>query len=443
MGSWTVTRSSFSITLSTSRFNHLFAFFTPAAAARKAEAAEHTRRPSAARAARNLLSTIWLECSAWIGLIGVGVVFVFLVAATILFLKDVADRILFPQDSFPSAAMRDSAFREEIGSSLLVPVIPGLTLSISYLPHFLLAAFISLAVHEFGHGMVAAMNGVSVLSCGVQLWLFCIPAAFVALDDNELLRLHPKRRSQVYSAGILHNLVIASLAVVVLAAMPLILYPIFAVGRGCVVLDASSMLRLPPYGLERGDIIVSMNDFPTLTLPAFRDAVAEVLGAARDPDSGSDFVSVEISFLRWGTDDHVRATKQLSSTFILEYQVAQHLLSTVSLSGFVPRGRLARFSWMYLFPDHWATFLTLLGGSSTGLATVNLIAATGLDGFHILHAAFVWVSEIAHMENRRSLTRFWSVFRHLTTAATVCSVVLLGGSMVPTVIWLAFNSHRA
>ena len=86
-------------------------------------------------------------------------------------------------------------------------VIPGVNQFIPLTIPVLLGIFITIAVHEVGHGILCRVEGILVKSMGALL--FVIPIGFfVEPDEEELDRAPPVPKSRMYGAGIANNLVL-------------------------------------------------------------------------------------------------------------------------------------------------------------------------------------------------------------------------------------------
>jgi membrane-associated protease RseP (regulator of RpoE activity) len=94
-------------------------------------------------------------------------------------------------------------------------VIPGVNQFIPLTIPVLLGIFITIAVHEVGHGILCRVEGILVKSMGTLL--FVIPIGFfVEPDEEELERAPPVPKSRMYGAGIANNLVLGGACFVIL-----------------------------------------------------------------------------------------------------------------------------------------------------------------------------------------------------------------------------------
>ncbi len=134
----------------------------------------------------------------------------------------------------------------------LAPLIPGVTVPWSILPHVLIALGIAALFHELSHALVAKFEGLRVKSAGLLLFAF-IPAAFVEIDEDELKKAKVSSRLKIYSAGVAANVILALIFMGVLLGA----CPHLTSGIRIVNIEPHS----PAYvaGLEKGDIIVKVN----------------------------------------------------------------------------------------------------------------------------------------------------------------------------------------
>ncbi|KAF9686074.1 hypothetical protein SADUNF_Sadunf03G0120500 [Salix dunnii] len=121
----------------------------------------------------------------------------------------------------------------DLSSSLLFgfsPQVYGSRLSYSDAGYLLLSTLISVSVHEFGHSIAAASEGIPTEYIAIFLAVL-FPGALVALSYELLEELQPFAALRVYCAGVWHN---------------------------AVVLDVPSTSPLSGY-LSPGDVIVSLD----------------------------------------------------------------------------------------------------------------------------------------------------------------------------------------
>lgn len=148
----------------------------------------------------------------------------------------------------------------DIGS---VPEVKTLFPGINIPASDFLVYFVSLSLcsifHELGHAMAAAQEDVQILAIGVSVFAI-IPVAFVELNLENLLSLSATKRLKIYCAGVWHNIVCATIALLLFFSSPVL----FSVGyTSNVGVKITGMSPYSPLGENRGlvpkDIVVAIN----------------------------------------------------------------------------------------------------------------------------------------------------------------------------------------
>ena len=147
----------------------------------------------------------------------------------------------------------------EIG--YVAPVIPGLTLSLVWLPFFLVAVVVIVLPHELAHGIMARVENISVLSTGI-LAVLVFFGAFVEPDEKEFEKASLTARLRMLSAGSATNLVTALLALILLSGL-------FAAPAGLLIQETVPNGPLENAGLGRWDVIQAINGTPITTYADF------------------------------------------------------------------------------------------------------------------------------------------------------------------------------
>lgn len=143
-------------------------------------------------------------------------------------------------------------------------ILPGVDLPGQPIKVPLLEGVIGLAtvmiVHEFGHGIIARVEGVRIKSIGVLL-LAILPGAFVEPDEEEVLKVSRLSRLRIYVAGSIFNLGLAALCLIILISLSLLAAPAFE-AEGMEI--DRVVPKSPAEGLlKEGMIIQSINGNPT------------------------------------------------------------------------------------------------------------------------------------------------------------------------------------
>ncbi|XP_049348528.1 membrane-bound transcription factor site-2 protease homolog [Solanum verrucosum] len=137
--------------------------------------------------------------------------------------------------------------------------ISGLTISVADIGYLCMSSFISVSVHELGHALAAASEGIQMEYIAVFLAVL-FPGALLAFDHELLQALSKVSALRIYCAGIWHNAVLCAVCAWALFLQPLILYPFYIHDEGPMVLEVSPTSPLSGH-LSPGDVIISLDDF--------------------------------------------------------------------------------------------------------------------------------------------------------------------------------------
>ncbi|GAV71290.1 Peptidase_M50 domain-containing protein [Cephalotus follicularis] len=124
--------------------------------------------------------------------------------------------------------------------------------------YLLVSTLISVSVHEFGHALAAASEGIQTEYISIFLFALVFPGALVAFNFDLLQALSPFAALRVYCAGIWHNAACCAVCGLLLLLLPFILFPFYIHGESPMILDVPSSSPLSGY-LSPGDVIVSLD----------------------------------------------------------------------------------------------------------------------------------------------------------------------------------------
>ncbi|NOJ27101.1 MAG: hypothetical protein DA330_03725 [Nitrososphaera sp.] len=137
-------------------------------------------------------------------------------------------------------------------------LIPGLN---PYLPigYGLAALFVTIVIHEAGHGIIARIYNVRVDSTGLVLFLGIPIGAFVNIERDELGKIQLKQKSAILAAGPLNNMILAGASLLALYLIISTLTPLppdpNAPQFGVFVLSVNGGSLAESIGLEQGSTI--------------------------------------------------------------------------------------------------------------------------------------------------------------------------------------------
>ncbi|KAL8143797.1 hypothetical protein V2J09_016829 [Rumex salicifolius] len=182
---------------------------------------------------------------------------------------------------------------DDLLSSLIFgfsPSVLGLSISFIDVACLLVSTIMSVIVHEFGHAVAAASEGIQVEYIAIFMAVL-FPGALVAFDNDALLAKPRKISLRIYCAGIWHNAVFCAACGLVLLLLPFFLSPLYVHGEGPMVLDISSKSPLSDY-LSPGDTIVSLDSLKIRDAQEWIQLAGLIDKQSRDhPTSASDWRS--------------------------------------------------------------------------------------------------------------------------------------------------------
>jgi membrane-associated protease RseP (regulator of RpoE activity) len=140
----------------------------------------------------------------------------------------------------------------EGNGSPVIPILPGLTIHITWLPYFILAFLVAAFTHEAAHGIVARLEGIGLKSAGL-FFLLVQPGGFVEPDEEDLRQASVVSKMRVLSAGSSMNLLVGFLVFLVLTA------GFYEASSGIVIMEVLTDGPLEQAGLQRWDTIFAIN----------------------------------------------------------------------------------------------------------------------------------------------------------------------------------------
>ncbi|KAL1547842.1 S2P endopeptidase [Salvia divinorum] len=185
--------------------------------------------------------------------IGIGFSLAALIGATVIILCEMAKATLMYAGI---TWFRDSSFS-------LSFLTAGMHMSPSSMGFLCLSSFLCVLVHEFGHALAAASEGVQM----EYIAIFCalvFPGALVAFNDASLQLLPGLASLRIYCAGIWHNAAFCGVCTLALFLLPFILSPVYIHGESPMVLAVHSTSPLSGY-LSPYDVIHSLDEFRVYT----------------------------------------------------------------------------------------------------------------------------------------------------------------------------------
>ncbi|KAK6930559.1 Peptidase M50 [Dillenia turbinata] len=136
-------------------------------------------------------------------------------------------------------------------------MISTFRISLADVAQLCFSSLVSITVHEFGHAIAAASEGIQIEYISLFIAIL-FPGALVALNYEVLGALSCQSALRIYCAGIWHNLVCSAICRMAMFFLPLILYPLYIHGESPMVIDVPTTSPLYGY-LSSGDTILSLD----------------------------------------------------------------------------------------------------------------------------------------------------------------------------------------
>jgi len=150
----------------------------------------------------------------------------------------------------------------------VVPILPGITLPLYWLPYFFAAATIIILTHEFAHGIAAGIEKVPIKSAGIMGALVFF-GGFVEPDEKKLEKASKSSKLRIIAAGSSTNLVAYLLVILLLVGL-------FApLSSGILIQGIKENGSAATAGLQQWDVVYAINGTRIQTTDDFRQYITE------------------------------------------------------------------------------------------------------------------------------------------------------------------------
>lgn len=247
-------------------------------------------------------------------------------------------------------------------ASLIIPGVdlPGSPIFVP-LGYGILALVTVLFVHEFGHGILARVEGISIKSIGLLL-LAILPGAFVEPDEDEIKKSKSSSKLRIYAAGSIFNLMLAALSLLIVIGISSFIIPATFETDG---IQISSVVPGSPATdiLKEGMVVQSINGVSTDNITNYQSALSN-LKIGQVVVIGTDQGTFNIKTAK-NPNNSTKAYIGIRST--INREVKENVAKTY--------GNQIPWVWMYLQEIfNWIYMLNFLVG------TFNLLPMKPLDG---------------------------------------------------------------
>ncbi len=321
-------------------------------------------------------------------------------------------------------------------------LIPGIN---EYIPSTIavwLAFVITIAIHEFGHGILSRVENIAVKSVGALLLVVPI-GFFVEPDEEDLNRTKGMRKIRMFGAGITNNIVIGVICFLVMILLMGLVVPVAGPVIGGVYQNYSAeQAGVPAYSVIQavngipvqtpGDVSALLNATrpgDAITLSVLHDGVAETYTLTLTewpeglPARESGFMGISYY------DGHLILDTIGDS--ISPFGFLRFLTVPFDLSGFGNPLRIlaletpAQQFYVVPFAGFWGIihFLFWCGWINISVGIFNAIPMVPLDGGYILKEG------VERAFERRGWLRFAPAVT--TAVSTLMVVILLSLIMLP------------
>lgn len=155
----------------------------------------------------------------------------------------------------------------------IVPFLPGVTISLRWVPYILLAIGLALTTHELAHGVIAYLEQIPVKSSGLVLAPITF-GGFVEPDEEVFEQSEPRSKLRVLAAGSMTNMLGGLLTLLLILA-------VFTPASGVLVLSVSEGYPAHEAGIRPWDVITSINGTQVSNLLEFVVVMDGVTPGAR------------------------------------------------------------------------------------------------------------------------------------------------------------------
>ena len=144
----------------------------------------------------------------------------------------------------------------------VVPILPGITLPLYWLPYFFATATIVILTHEFAHGIAARIERVPIKSAGIVAALVFF-GGFVEPDEKKMEKASKSSKLRIVSSGSSTNLVTYFLVILLLVGL------FVSSSSGILINETRENGPAAIAGLQQWDVIYAVNGTPIATVDDF------------------------------------------------------------------------------------------------------------------------------------------------------------------------------
>lgn len=255
--------------------------------------------------------------------------------------------------------------------SLVVPgvQIPGSPIFIPFW-YGIIALFIVIVVHEFGHGIIAKANGLKIKNTGFGFF-GPLPLAFVEPDEKEVVKKDAVVQHSIFAAGPFFNVLLVA---VILVLSLLIVNPIISlmvIPNGVTFDTVQNNYPAAHYGVEAGVTYTQVNGINVTNADAFVNALSSM-----KPN-----------------DTVILANSNQTVKIIAGISPTDSSKGYLGVSGITTYYKIKSEEWWYkgtyYLLDMFSTLLQWIATLSLGIGLANLLPLGPVDGGRMVGKALV------------------------------------------------------
>jgi membrane-associated protease RseP (regulator of RpoE activity) len=236
----------------------------------------------------------------------------------------------------------------------VIPVLPGITINLRWLPYFLISASIAFTIHELAHGIIGTLEKIAIKSSGIILSPLTF-GGFVEQDEENFNNAGLRSKLRIISVGSLTNLAAGLLAL-------LLLNTLFIPASGVIVMGVTDEGAASKAGILPWDVIKSINNVRINNLYE--------LNLHKPSIKPGDYLAIEIE----------RGGEKLVYDIINDinpFNSSQGIIGVEGLTSYYPlriNESLVQFSYHLNILLNWISFLMV------NLSIFNMMVLYPLDG---------------------------------------------------------------
>ena len=281
-------------------------------------------------------------------------------------------------------------------------VVPGIRIPGSpvFIPFWygIISLFLVVLIHEAAHGVIARAYNLKINNTGVGMFAI-FPIAFVEPDEKKLRKRSVKQQLSIYAAGPFSNIISA---VIIFFVAGLVVLPIAMSNvnpTGAEIVSFEKGFPAEASGLQRGEIITSVNNVPITSVANFTYEM--------DKLSVGDTVLIQTAENQYSVktaSSPANASKAYAGVY-----VSQHIDLKPEVAD--KYGNLP-WLWFYLF-----RFLQWFFILSAGIGLANLLPLGPVDGGRML------LTGLGKVFKNNTAYTIWKYISYLTLLLLIMNFV--------------------